>query len=465
MVSVLFMGSPVLSAISHHAHRACILPLSHNSASRGSLLLRAAVPGAPATLDLPPTKTKPPSIRKSRKPDAADAADSSPKPFRTVGTLLSAPPAPPQQQEQDVVAKDLAAASKVSLMKWKVADLKAMLAELQQPKTGNKETLVERLLETIQQVTEGGKPTRKPARKLRKLSRADADGADGGASSRAQSPLSPAPAPAEESTSSRGRGSGKKKMSKEGMLKEGSDSRDAGGEGDGAGEGMGSTARCAAPGAEPKKHSKSASDVKLLQHSRRSGARQEGGGVPSPTQEPNSSSSSSSSSLGGGSFALNLLPQHLQDEARQGEQQWLQQKQQPPMLQEEQEQTLSLYPARSKSIPAPSSVWNSFVPSSAASAFTDASISSSTGACGITGSYIVVDPCFREQFELRAQCATPRYEAVLALLPKVYVGHVDRLPLLVELLCEEMTVSFKTCGVPLPPWRKLTSLLSKWHLA
>eukprot|EP00983_Pelagomonas_calceolata_P107756 1159382-Pelagomonas_calceolata.AAC.3 len=114
------MGSPVLSAISHHAHRACILPLSHNSASRGSLLLRAAVPGAPATLDLPPTKTKPPSIRKSRKPDAADAADSSPKPFRTVGTLLSAPPAPPQQQEQDVVAKDLAAASKVSLMKWKV---------------------------------------------------------------------------------------------------------------------------------------------------------------------------------------------------------------------------------------------------------------------------------------------------------------------------------------------------------
>mmetsp|Transcript_11841 Transcript_11841/g.31036 ORF Transcript_11841/g.31036 Transcript_11841/m.31036 type:complete len:189 (+) Transcript_11841:1195-1761(+) len=177
------------------------------------------------------------------------------------------------------------------------------------------------------------------------------------------------------------------------------------------------------------------------------------------------SSSSSSSSLGGGSFALNLLPQHLQDEARQGEQQWLQQKQQPPMLQEEQEQTLSLYPARSKSIPAPSSVWNSFVPSSAASAFTDASISSSTGACGITGSYIVVDPCFREQFELRAQCATPRYEAVLALLPKVYVGHVDRLPLLVELLCEEMTVSFKTCGVPLPPWRKLTSLLSKWHLA
>eukprot|EP00967_Tisochrysis_lutea_P031032 scaffold36533_cov18-Tisochrysis_lutea.AAC.1 len=61
--------------------------------------------------------------------------------------------------------------------------------------------------------------------------------------------------------------------------------------------------------------------------------------------KPNSSSSSSSSSLGGGSFALNLLPQHLQDEARQGEQQWLQQKQQPPMLQEEQEQTLSLYPA------------------------------------------------------------------------------------------------------------------------
>lgn len=41
----------------------------------------------------------------------------------------------------------------------------------------------------------------------------------------------------------------------------------------------------------------------------------------------------------------------------------------------------------------------------------------------------MVDPCFREQFELREQCSTPRYEAILSMLPRVYVGLSDRLPL------------------------------------
>jgi len=47
----------------------------------------------------------------------------------------------------------------------------------------------------------------------------------------------------------------------------------------------------------------------------------------------------------------------------------------------------------------------------------------------LTYSYVQVDPSFKDQFELRAQCTTPRYEAVFALLPRVYVGHVDRLSL------------------------------------
>ncbi|KAF5839832.1 hypothetical protein DUNSADRAFT_18494 [Dunaliella salina] len=179
------------------------------------------------------------------------------------------------------------------------------------------------------------------------------------------------------------------------------------------------------------------------------------------------------SSSNSGSCTMSLLPQHLREEGSQGEQQWLQelqrQWQQPlPVLLEEQEQQMPpSHPAsKSKSAPGPSSPQSSLTPYSAVSACADACASpSSTSACGISGSYIVVDPCFREHFELRSQCTTPRYEAVLALLPKVYVGHVDRLPLLVELLCEEMTASFKVCGVPLPPWRKLASLLSKWHLA
>ena len=36
---------------------------------------------------------------------------------------------------------------------------------------------------------------------------------------------------------------------------------------------------------------------------------------------------------------------------------------------------------------------------------------------------------------------------------------------LVELLCEEMTASFKARDVPSPPWRRLNSLMSKWHLS
>jgi len=41
----------------------------------------------------------------------------------------------------------------------------------------------------------------------------------------------------------------------------------------------------------------------------------------------------------------------------------------------------------------------------------------------------VVDPTFRDHFELRATCSTQRYEALLALLPRMYVGQADRLPL------------------------------------
>lgn len=88
-------------------------------------------------------------------------------------------------------------------------------------------------------------------------------------------------------------------------------------------------------------------------------------------------------------------------------------------------------------------MWDAFAPGSAASIHTE--VSSASGCAGGSwggvggSSYIVVDPCFRDQFELRAQCATPRYEAVLALLPRVYVGHVDRLPLVRACACAATT--------------------------
>lgn len=72
-------------------------------------------------------------------------------------------------------------------------------------------------------------------------------------------------------------------------------------------------------------------------------------------------------------------------------------------------------------------------------------------------------PCpRRDQFEI-GKHANERYEALLSVLPRVYVGQDDRLPLLVELLCEEMAAAFKERGVPIPPWRRAASLLSKWR--
>lgn len=75
---------------------------------------------------------------------------------------------------------------------------------------------------------------------------------------------------------------------------------------------------------------------------------------------------------------------------------------------------------------------------------------------------IIVDPSFREQFEI-GKHATEAYEALVAALPRVYVGFDDRLPLLVELLCDEMAAAFKERSVPVPPWRRAHSLISKWR--
>lgn len=36
---------------------------------------------------------------------------------------------------------------------------------------------------------------------------------------------------------------------------------------------------------------------------------------------------------------------------------------------------------------------------------------------------------------------------------------------LVELLCDEMALAFKERGAPVPPWRKPSSLISKWKLS
>lgn len=82
------------------------------------------------------------------------------------------------------------------------------------------------------------------------------------------------------------------------------------------------------------------------------------------------------------------------------------------------------------------------------------------GPGGVVTQYIV-DTRFKEQFEIAH--ATPRYQRVLAALPRDFVGSEEHMVWLVEFLCEEMSAAFKAAGTALPPWRQAASMMSKWR--
>lgn len=73
----------------------------------------------------------------------------------------------------------------------------------------------------------------------------------------------------------------------------------------------------------------------------------------------------------------------------------------------------------------------------------------------------IVDPAFREQFEIPH--VSTRYAAILAHLPRVFIGTEERVGPLVELLCSEIGAAFKLAGATLPPWRASPAMLSKWR--
>ena len=51
---------------------------------------------------------------------------------------------------------------------------------------------------------------------------------------------------------------------------------------------------------------------------------------------------------------------------------------------------------------------------------------------------------------------------LLQAVPPCFVGPVHRLETVVKLLCQEMTIAFKSQGLPVPPWRTRQAMLSKW---
>ncbi|KAG1670299.1 hypothetical protein FOA52_003649 [Chlamydomonas sp. UWO 241] len=72
----------------------------------------------------------------------------------------------------------------------------------------------------------------------------------------------------------------------------------------------------------------------------------------------------------------------------------------------------------------------------------------------------VVDPTFVEQFRIAKP--TSRYTQVLECVPCVLVLPESQLVQLVHFMCIELANAFKASDAVIPPWRKLSSMLSKW---
>lgn len=64
---------------------------------------------------------------------------------------------------------------------------------------------------------------------------------------------------------------------------------------------------------------------------------------------------------------------------------------------------------------------------------------------------------------MRPSQTTGRYDKVLAQIPSVFVGSSDLLSAIVRLIGQEIASVFDDLGMTLPPWRRVKSLLSRWH--
>ena len=73
---------------------------------------------------------------------------------------------------------------------------------------------------------------------------------------------------------------------------------------------------------------------------------------------------------------------------------------------------------------------------------------------------LIVDVDFQDQFVLAR--ATPNYLISLELLPTVFVGTTKRLEQILQIMSEAVKASLKLNSMPLPPWRTLDFMNSKW---
>ncbi|KAJ0705091.1 hypothetical protein HanPI659440_Chr14g0569761 [Helianthus annuus] len=74
---------------------------------------------------------------------------------------------------------------------------------------------------------------------------------------------------------------------------------------------------------------------------------------------------------------------------------------------------------------------------------------------------LIIDIDFRSHFEIAR--AVPSYNRILNSLPVVYVGPLTKLKQFLQVMVEAAKSSLKQNSMPLPPWRSLAYLQSKWH--
>ncbi|XP_024368804.1 uncharacterized protein [Physcomitrium patens] len=79
---------------------------------------------------------------------------------------------------------------------------------------------------------------------------------------------------------------------------------------------------------------------------------------------------------------------------------------------------------------------------------------------GEDGERIIIDIDFKAQFEIARP--TAGYDALVRVLPSVFVGKVDQLDWIINLMCDAVKLSLKKRGMHLPPWRKPEYMRAKW---
>ncbi|KAH9617160.1 hypothetical protein KSS87_014239 [Heliosperma pusillum] len=74
---------------------------------------------------------------------------------------------------------------------------------------------------------------------------------------------------------------------------------------------------------------------------------------------------------------------------------------------------------------------------------------------------LIIDIDFRSHFEIAR--AVESYDKILKSLPVVFVGTLTKLNQFLQVMADASRVSLKQNSMPLPPWRSLPYLQSKWH--